>query len=466
MDRLAEIHLRYRTIHYEEVVPKAETFDVVDLQSATRYAAEDADITFRLYEVFSRKLKERGLDKLFFELEMPLVRILADMELEGIRLDPSVLETYGLELEKDLAVLQAEIFALVGRPFNINSTRQLQDVLFKDRKLQPVKKTRTGFSTDTSVLEELAAEDPVPAKILQHRTLSKLKSTYVDALPKLVNGKTGRLHTNFQQTGTATGRLSSKDPNLQNIPIKEAEGRRIRGAFVPARGKIFLSADYSQIELVILAHLSGDPALCEAFIKGTDVHKMTASLIFGVPPEAVGGHERRIAKTINFGVMYGMSAFRLARELGISRHDAKRFIDSYFARYGGIQDFIGKTVAGAEATGSVKTILGRERAIYAIRSRNKTEKMGAERVAVNTPIQGSAADIVKLAMLRIDGRIREKKLAARLLLQVHDELIFEVPKEELPVMEDLVRKEMEDAYKLTVPLRVSMETGKSWGEMH
>ncbi|MDR1932754.1 MAG: DNA polymerase I [Spirochaetales bacterium] len=466
MDRLAEIYLRYQTIHYEEVVPKGETFDVVDIETATRYAAEDADITFRLYEVFAGLLRERRLDKLFFDLEMPLVRILADMELEGIRLEPSVLETYGAELEKDLAALQGQIFGLVGREFNINSTKQLQDVLFKERKLRPTKKTRTGYSTDTSVLEELAAEDPVPARILQHRTLSKLKSTYVDALPKLINAKTGRLHTNFQQTGTATGRLSSKDPNLQNIPIKEAEGRRIRGAFVPARGKVFLSADYSQIELVILAHLSGDPGLCDAFLKGTDVHKMTAALIFGVSADDVSPDQRRIAKTINFGVMYGMSAFRLARELGIARHEARRFIDSYFERYGKIQKFIGETVANAEQTGSVTTILGRQRLIFAINSRNKTEKMGAERVAVNTPIQGSAADIVKLAMLRIAAALREKKLASKLLLQVHDELIFEVPKDEVPVMEELVRREMEGACLLSVPLRVSIETGKSWGEMH
>jgi DNA polymerase-1 len=466
MDRLAEVYLNYHTIHYADVVPKGETFDAVSLETATRYAAEDADITFRLYEIFAAMLKKRGLEKLFFELEMPLVRILADMEMEGIRLDPAVLETYGLELEKDLAAIEAEIYRLVGHEFNINSTKQLQDILFVDRKLKPVKKTKTGYSTDTSVLEELAAEDPVPEKILKHRGFAKLKSTYVDALPKLINKKTGRVHTNFHQTGTATGRLSSKDPNLQNIPIKEAEGRRIRTAFIPAKGKVFLSADYAQIELAILAHLSGDPGLCEAFITGADVHRMTASLIFAVDAQDVTPQQRRIAKTINFGVMYGMSAFRLARELGISRREAGHFIESYFGRYGKIQEFIRQTVAGAEAAGGVKTILGRERPIPAINSRNKTEKMGAERVAVNTPIQGSAADIVKMAMLRIDSRLREEKLASRLILQVHDELIFEVPGEEAAVMEELVRKEMEGVYKLSVPLRVSIETGNSWGEMH
>ncbi|MDR2588211.1 MAG: DNA polymerase I [Spirochaetales bacterium] len=466
MDRLAEQYLDYKTLHYTDVVSKGETFDSVPLETATRYAAEDADITFRLYEIFSKLLAQRGLEKLFFELEMPLVRILADMELEGIGLDPAVLETYGQELEKDLNKLQNEIYQLVGREFNINSTKQLQDILFKERHLAPSKKTKTGYSTDTSVLEELAREDPVPEKILTHRTLSKLKSTYVDSLPRLINPKTGRVHTNFQQTGTATGRLSSKDPNLQNIPIKEAEGRRIRGAFIPARGKVFLSADYSQIELVILAHLSGDPGLLGAFHSGKDVHALTASLIFGVDQKDVSAEERRIAKTINFGVMYGMSAFRLSKELSIPRSDAARFIESYFARYSKIQDFIAKTVAGAEETGSVKTLLGHERPILAITSRNKTERMGAQRVAVNTPIQGSAADIVKLAMLRIDEKLEKENLSSRLILQVHDELIFEVPQTEIQRMKELVQEEMEAAYTLTAPLRVSIETGKSWGEMH
>ena len=466
MDRLAEEYLGYTTIHYKDIVGKGETFDSVPLETAARYAAEDADITFRLFRVFEPLLRERKLDKLFFELEMPLVRILGDMEMEGIRLDSSVLTVFGAELEKDLDALQREIYRLCGREFNINSTKQLQEILFTERKLQPSRKTKTGYSTDTSVLEELAREDPVPEKILQHRTLSKLKSTYVDSLPKLVSPKTGRLHTNYHQTGTATGRLSSKDPNLQNIPIKEAEGRRIRGAFIPSPGNIFLSADYSQIELVVLAHLSGDPGLASAFRTGADVHRHTGSLIFGVPEEEVTPEQRRIAKTINFGVMYGMSAFRLSRELGIPRGDANRFIESYFQRYGKIRKFIDDTVREAERTGKVRTIMGRERPIPAITSRNKTEKMGAERIAVNTPIQGSAADIVKLAMIRLEARLAEEKLRSRLILQVHDELIFDAPREEAAALAALVREEMEAAMKLDVPLRVSVETGSSWGEMH
>jgi len=466
MDRLAEVHLGMETLRYDSVVPKGATFDQVPLEAAVRYAAEDADVTYRLHQVFAPRLRERGLDKLFHELEMPLVRILGDMEIRGIALNPGVLEDYGAELEKDLAALEGEIYRLCGREFNIASTKQLQEILFQVRRLTPTKKTKTGFSTDTSVLEELAREDPVPEKILRHRTLSKLKSTYVDALPRLVNPETGRLHTSFNQTGTATGRLSSRDPNLQNIPVKEAEGRRIRGAFAPAPGHLFLSADYAQIELVVLAHLSGDPGLKAAFAAGADVHRSTGALIFGVPEAEVTPEQRRIAKTINFGVMYGMSSFRLARELSIPRADADRFIASYFARYRGIEEFIRRTVAEAEKTGGVKTILGRERPIPAITSRNKTEKTAAERIAVNTPIQGSAADIVKLAMLRVDRRLREELPRARLLLQVHDELIFEVPREEAGRAADLVREEMESALKLEAPLRVSIETGLNWGEMH
>jgi len=466
MDRLAETYLDYKTVHYDDVVGKGQTFDAVPLDKATRYAAEDADVTFRLYRVFSAMLKERGLESLFNDVEMPLVRILAGMELEGIKLDPTVLETYGAELEKALAAIQAEIFRLCGREFNINSTKQLQDVLFTERKLKPSKKTKTGYSTDTSVLEELAGEDPVPELILRHRTLSKLNSTYVEALPKLISPKTGRIHTNFHQTGTATGRLSSKDPNLQNIPIRDEEGRRIRSAFIPDKGRTFLSADYSQIELVVLAHLSEDPGLSSAFASGADVHRRTGALIFGVPEENVTPEQRRAAKTINFGVMYGMSAFRLSRELAIPRAEADKFIDFYFRQYPRIREFIEKTVKEAERTGKVKTILGRERPIPAINSRNKTEKMGAERMAVNTPIQGSAADIVKLAMLRVTRRLAAERLASKLILEVHDELIFEVPLGEVERMKSLVKEEMEGAITLGIPLRASVETGMSWGEMH
>jgi DNA polymerase-1 len=388
------------------------------------------------------------------------------MELEGIGLDVEQLESFSAELGRHIERVSAEIFEIVGHEFNVGSTRQLQQVLFEERKLQPVKKTKTGYSTDNSVLQELAREDPVPELVLRYRLLTKLRSTYVDALPKLVHPRTGRIHTSLNQTGTATGRLSSNDPNLQNIPIKDEEGRKIRSAFVPAEGRRFVSADYSQIELVILAHLSGDPALSAAFREGEDVHRRTAGLIFGIDPSEVSGEQRRIAKTINFGVMYGMSAFRLSNELGIPRKDADAFITAYFGTYSGIRAFIDETVSAAEKTGEVRTLLGRPRPLPDISNRNRTVKSGAERVAVNTPIQGSGADIVKRAMLAVDRRISAENLSSRLILQVHDELILECPDSEVERVRALVMEEMSTAVELSVPLRVSVETGIRWGDMH
>ncbi len=470
MDKLAERYLGYATVHFKDVVPAGATFDAVELDRATEYAAEDADITFRLYEKLSPMLEEMGLTKLFAELEMPLVRILADMELEGIRLVPKTLESYSEKLGEEIAEVEKEIFRICGREFNVNSTKQLQEVLFTDLGMKPVRKTQTGYSTDNAVLEELAggegAAAEVPSLVLRYRLLSKLKSTYVDSLPKLVNARTGRIHTHYGQTGTATGRLSSKDPNLQNIPIREEEGRQIRAAFVPKEGHIFLSADYSQIELVVLAHLSGDAALRKAFNEGSDVHSQTGALIFGVDENEVTPEQRRIAKTINFGVMYGMSAFRLSRQLKIPRRMADEFIRAYFEKYSAIRAFVDRTAEEAKASGSVKTLMGRIRTIPGIDSRNRTEQMAAARIAVNTPIQGSAADIVKLAMLNVVARLAKEGLSSKLILQVHDELVFEVPEIEVDQMRKLVREEMEGAIKLDVPLRVSIETGASWGALH
>ena len=465
MDSLADFYLGYETVHYKDIVPKDKLFQDIELETASFYAAEDADITFRLYEIL-RPLVEKQYSDLFYKTEMPLVYVLAEMELEGVRVRKESLDALSRELEKTIAEISDEVYKLCGKEFNISSTKQLQEVLFTDRKLKPVKKTKTGFSTDNTVLEILANEDPVPALVLKYRVLAKLKSTYVDALPKLIQSTTSRIHTTFRQTGTQTGRLSSTNPNLQNIPIKDDEGRKIRKAFIPTGGKVFLSADYSQIELVVLAHLSEDPALIKAFTEGIDVHRMTGSLIFRVDPEDVSSEQRRIAKTINFGVMYGMSGFRLSRELKIPRKQADEFISSYFARYANIRNFMDETVASAEVKGSVATILGRERTIAGINSKNKNEKSGAERMAVNTPIQGSAADIVKLAMLKIDSEIKKRSLKSKLVLQVHDELIFEVPFAEADEMKDLVKKEMESVFPLKAPLRVSLETGESWGDMH
>jgi DNA polymerase-1 len=467
MDHLAERYLGgYKTIHFSDVVEKGALFSDVPLEAAVNYAAEDADITWRLYERFSKELDARKMRPLFEDLEMPLVKILADMELEGIALDTTRLKTFDRDVVTRLAEIERQIYDEVGHEFNINSTKQLQEVLFQERKLPTGKKNKTGFSTATDTLERLAQLDVVPRLILQNRSLVKLKNTYIDTLPQMVNAETGRVHTSFTQTGTATGRLSSRNPNLQNIPIRNDDGRKIRDAFVPAKGSMFLSADYSQIELVVLAHLADDPGLKEAFLHGEDIHTHTAALIFGVHPDLVMPDQRRIAKTINFGVMYGMSAFRLSNELQISRKDAQNFIDSYFNRFAGVRDFMQRVREEAEKSGKVSTILGRERAVPEISSRNRMEKAGAERIVVNTVIQGSAADIMKLAMLRVVKAMEDAHLKSRLLLQVHDELIFEAPASETAQLQLLVKQEMESAYELSVPLRVSMEMGHSWGEMH
>ncbi len=466
MDLLAERSLGYTTIHYQDIVEKGKTFESVPLDQAVLYAAEDADITFRLFKAFEPELKARGKTEVFNNIELPLVKILADMEMRGIRLNPGLLEDFSKEVDKQLEIIKAEIYELCGEEFNLNSTKQLQEILFVKRGLKPVKKTKTGYSTNVQVLEILAEQDPVPEKILENRGLAKLKSTYIDTLPALINPETRRIHTQFIQTGTATGRLSSKDPNLQNIPIKNENGRKIREAFIPADGCSFLSADYSQIELVVLAHLAGDGGLQQAFTSGEDVHKQTAAMIFGVFPEMVTPDQRRVAKTINFGVMYGMSAFRLSRELKIPRRQADEFIGAYFSRYNRIKAFIDETCEKARETGTVNTICGHERFIHGINSRNATERAGAERIALNTSIQGSAADIVKMGMLNLAAEIEKRGLKSRLLLQVHDELIFECPDEELEEMKIIVKDIMESAVTLDIPLRVSIETGRCWGDMH
>ncbi|MDR2397678.1 MAG: DNA polymerase I [Spirochaetaceae bacterium] len=466
LDSLGTFCFSYQPLAYKDIVPKDSTFDAVPLETALRYAAEDADLCMRLWRVLEPVLHSHALSlKLFEELEMPLLPILAEMEGEGIQIKKAVLSTYAVELAAELQQIQGETYSLVGHEFNLASPKQLQEVLFTERKLKPGRKTKTGYSTDVEVLEELAREDPVPACILRYRTLAKLKSTYVDTLADMADGA-DRVHTSFIQTGTVTGRLSSRDPNLQNIPIRDEAGRRIREAFIAGPGKVLISADYSQIELVVLAHLSEDPNLMTAFREGKDVHAQTAALIFGIPEAQVQGDQRRIAKTINFGVMYGMSAFRLANSLGISRSHAAAFIDTYFKTYAGIRTFMDELIHKAEETGYAATILGRRRAIGAINSQNKTEKAGAEREAVNTPIQGSAADIVKTAMVRVDRRLVKEKSPARLLLQVHDELILEVPQSQAKETVQLVQYEMENAITLKVPLRVSVETGLRWGDFH
>jgi len=465
LEALAERKLGLKGIAFSDIVPKGSTFMDVPMETAVDYACEDADFTLQLRHLFEAELKKSGLHDLFYHLETPLLPILTQMEIEGIRIEKEKLAAFSVELAEQIDSVEKEIYTLVGHQFNIASTKQLQEVLFTERKLNATKKTKTGYSTDTGVLEELAAWDPVPKKILEYRTMSKLKSTYVDALPALADEQS-RVHTSFIQTGTATGRLSSRDPNLQNIPIREESGRRIREAFSAPPDRVLVSADYAQIELVILAHLSQDTNLCRAFNEGTDVHRSTAALIFGVSPEDVSAEQRRTAKIINFGVMYGMSAFRLSNQLGIPRTVAKNFIDSYFTTYAGVQEFMRKTIEKAEQTGYVETVMGRRRAIAAINSKNKTEKAAAERIAVNTPIQGSAADIVKKAMIAVHGALRTEIEDASLLLQVHDELILECPENRAEDAAALLRREMENAVRLSVPLKVSVEYGQNWGLFH
>ena len=466
LEWLSETFLHLKGIEFSSIVKKGQTFADVPLDQAVPYASEDADFTLQLWEFISARFKDERRQKLF-ELEMRLLPILANMELAGIHLDSKALHEYNKELTNGIENIENEIYKEVGHPFNIASPKQLQTVLFEERKLKPEKKTKTGYSTDTSVLEELAHYDSVPKMILEFRELSKLQSTYVETLTEMTD-KNGRIHTDFVQTGTATGRLSCRDPNLQNIPVRNEAGRRIRSSFTAPEGKVLISADYAQIELVVLAHLSGDKNMRQAFIEGTDVHKATAALIFGVKPEEVTAEMRRTAKTINFGVIYGMSAFRLANDLGISRTQAAQFISSYDQLYAGITNFKAQTILNAETNGYVETILGRRRPIMNINSRNKVEKAGAERMAINTPVQGSAADIVKKAMIEVDSALKEMNNGAKLLLQVHDELILECPDEQKTIEETiaLVKDKMENAVKLNVPLRVSIEHGKNWGEFH
>ncbi|MEE3313271.1 MAG: DNA polymerase I [Treponema sp.] len=472
LEYLGETVLGLKGIEFNDVVPKGHTFADVELDAAYPYAAEDADFTLQLWKKYEAKLKEKNLEELYFGLEMKVLPILSEMETRGIHLDKKSLADYSVELSEQIKAREQEIYSLAGHEFNIASTKQLQTVLFEERGLVPGKKTKTGYSTDNEVLEELVQRttDPMPSAILEYRGATKLQSTYVETLPALADSN-GRVHTSFLQTGTATGRLSSRDPNLQNIPVRDDAGRKIRSAFTAVPGTVLISADYAQIELVILAHLSGDPNLCSAFTQGVDVHKSTASLIYGIKPEDVTAEMRRFAKTVNFGVMYGMSAFRLASDLGISRTEAKNFIDQYFTTYSDVKKFLNSTVDSARQNGFVETISGRRRFIRGINSKNKIEQNAAERIAVNTPIQGSAADIVKRAMVEVQSAIEadsDLNGHLRMLLQVHDELIFECDDTDgLPEKATaLIRDKMENVIKLRVPLRVSIESGNNWGAFH
>ena len=428
--------------------------------------ADEADIIFELADVLKKRLEEKSLTSLISTLELPLSYVLADMERTGIRLDTDYLSHISSKIADIMDKMESEIYNLAGERFNINSPKQLQQILFVKLKLPVIKKTKTGFSTDSEVLEKLSPLHKLPRLIIEYRNLSKLKNTYVDALPPLVSERTGRLHTIYHQAVAATGRLSSADPNLQNIPTREDEFA-IRKAFLPLEeGHLFLSADYSQIELRILAHLSGDKLLREAFEKGEDIHTRTASVILGKSPQDITSEDRRLAKTINFGIIYGMSPHGLAESLHISHSEAKELIDTYFSLHPGVKDFIEETKEGARKNGYVKTLMGRVRFVPAINSKNRIVREAAERVAVNTPVQGSAADMIKKAMIDIHRRITEERLGTRMLLQVHDELDFSVPEDELDYIRELVSDLMTQALPLSVPVKVDIGVGSNWFEAH
>ncbi len=461
--------LQHTPIEFKDVVGKGQqavTFDQVDLEKATEYACEDASLTYLLHEQLDENIKKAGLEELLYELEMPLVGVLTRMEMAGVKIDVHLLEKLSSEYEAKLKILEEDIYATAGVAFNINSPKQLAGVLFDRLNLPVLKKTKTGASTNVDVLKELARQHPLPEKILAYRSLAKLKSTYLDALPRLVNRDTGRVHTSYNQTVTATGRLSSSDPNLQNIPIRGEEGGNIRRAFIGEGENLLLSADYSQIELRILAHLSGDPELLAAFKRGDDIHTLTAARIFGVLPLMVTADMRREAKVVNFGVLYGMSPYGLARELKIDRTTAKAYIDNYFTTYARVKEYFDQLVAEAEEQGYVSTMLGRRRYLPEINSRNPNRREMARRMAVNSPIQGSAADLIKLAMINLDHRLNTEGWRSTMIMQVHDELVFEVVPDEVESLREVVRQEMTEIISLEVPLLVDIGVGRNWLEAH
>ncbi|WP_456387787.1 DNA polymerase I [Desulfolithobacter sp.] len=443
---------------------REDAFARVKIEQAKNYSCEDVYGSLQLFELQKPQLEKLALWSLFADLEGPLIPVLSRMERAGIEVDMDLLSALSTEFAMKLEKLKDQIYALAGEEFNINSTQQLGEVLFEKLKLPRGRKTKTGYSTDVKVLERLAGQHELPGLILAYRNLAKLKSTYIDKLARLRHPDTGRIHTSFNQCGTATGRLSSSNPNLQNIPIRSEEGQRIRSAFVAADGCLLLSGDYSQIDLRVLAHYSRDEALLEAFRNGEDIHRRTAAEIFFVSPELITPEMRRVAKTINFGIVYGMSSYGLASQLEISRKEAQTFIDRYFEHYAGVRKFMEEIVVRAREQGFVTTLLGRRRQLPEINSRNRTKREFAERTAINTPIQGTAADIIKLAMLRVDRELREQNLAARMILQIHDELVLEVPERELYVTRDLLQQAMETVMELEVPLSVNMTVSKNLGK--
>ncbi len=469
LDDIAGRYLSYTTIKFKDLTGtgrNAVTLEEVPLERVAEYAIEDADITLRLYHLFGPKLKEESLERLFFDVEMPLVSVLADMEHAGVMLDIPYMQELLVENERRLAAVEKEIFQDAGQTFNVNSTRELASVLFEKLGLKPQKKTKTGYSTDITVLESLRGSHEIIDRLINYRTLSKLKNTYIETLPKLVSPKTRRIHTSYNQTVAATGRLSSSEPNLQNIPIRDEFGKSIRRGFIPAEGHLFLAADYSQIELRLVAHLSGDENMLQAFRDGIDIHSLTAASVFGVTLDNVNADMRRQGKIINFATIYGVSPYGLSQQAEISIKDASLFIERYFESYPGVRAYIDNTIAFAREHGYVKTLLGRKRAVPGITSDDKFPREGAERVAINTPIQGTSADMIKIAMINIAADLSEKGMKSKMILQVHDELVFEVHESEKSEMEALVRERMEKALNLDVPIQVDIGWGENWEEAH
>ncbi len=470
LDYLALKFLDHKMIPITDLIgsgKKQISFALVPVTDAAIYSCEDVDFTLRLKEIFQPNLNEFKLEKLFYEVELPLLVVLAEMELNGVRIDVAYLKEMSDSMQKELKKLEKEIFSLAGKEFNVNSPQQLSQILFEDLKLPPVKKTekKTALSTDWGVLERLAEIHPLPKILLDYRQLSKLKSTYVDALPGLVSPRTERIHTSFNQTITATGRLSSSNPNLQNIPIRTEMGKKIRKAFIPPSDDfVILSSDYSQIEPRILAHFSGDETLTSSFLKNEDIHKRTASEVFGVAISKVTEEERRLAKTTNFAIMYGVSAFGLSQSTNMTPQEAAVFIEVYFKRYPKVKEYLDSSIERAKELGYATTLLGRRRYIPEINSSNRHKREFAERVAINTPIQGTAADLVKVVMIEIAKEFKMKDVKSKMILQVHDELVFEVHKDELEWIKKMIKDKMESTVKLKVPIKVDMKIGKNWLE--
>ena len=470
LDELSRTELGHRMISYEDVTGKGKgrkSFAEVDIETATRYSCEDSDVAFILSRKFLETLKQEELWDLYRENVLGLLPVLCDMEFTGVRIDTTILEEMSEEFERDLASIEAEIYEKTEGKFNINSTKQLSEVLFEKLRLPARKKTAKGaFSTDSEVLRDLSAIHEVPSLILKHRVLSKLKSTYIDQLPRLINPATERIHTSFNPAGTSTGRLSSSDPNLQNIPIKTENSKRIRKSFVARDNCVILSADYSQIELRLLAHFSGDPTLLEALRADKDVHVATACEIFNASEDRITSEMRNLAKTINFGIIYGISAFGLSKQLGTTVSVSRNYIDRYFDRYSEVKSYMQSSVEEARSRGYTETLVGRRRPIPELASRNRVERNRGEREAINTPIQGSAADIINLAMIRIFKKLDEGEFSSKMILQVHDELLFEVHETELEELRTHIKNDMETAWELSVPLRVEMRAAKNWAEAH